>query len=83
MTQSLAQEPPAPSQGDDDGMSLADLEHLRRVLPGCEITMLADVTAGTVLGASAAVAQPQEVYDRLAGTLQELIPRRLREVLVP
>lgn len=48
-----------------EGMSLADLERLRLCLPGCEVAMLADVSARTVLGASAALSLPQEHHDAL------------------
>ncbi|MBY6047849.1 hypothetical protein [Vannielia litorea] len=48
-----------------EGMSLADLEHLRLRLSGCEIAMLADIAATTVLGVSSALAHPQEHYDQL------------------
>lgn len=55
------QHPPATS----DGLSLADLERLRLGLPGCEVALLADISAGTVLGVSAALNLPQEHFDGL------------------
>lgn len=53
--------PPAQS----DGMSLSDLDRLRRAVPGCEVAMLADLSTHTVLGTSAALALPQEMNDLL------------------
>lgn len=67
---------PASCQPDtSDGMSLADLDRLRRALPGCEVAMLADLSTVTVLGASAALPLPQERHDSLCQEARRVLER--------
>lgn len=50
-----------------------DLARIRARFAGCELLVLADVEAGTVLGWDGAVKVPQEELDALCGMAEDLL----------